>query len=218
MLNLVLTPGARRGYNANLKAGAITSALDLAARYHCDMRHSDHVTNIALKLFEKLRKRFSFSLKQNLLLTIACILHESGHFTNSNDALESSFDLVKDAHIYGLNSRETLLAANIIVPQSLLGVTNNTQRMSNLDDDEVLFAAKMHAILHLADSLDYSQKQKAKLLSVILDEDRLIISVQIHEDFSLEQLMFKESALLFQEIFGIAPRLKINNIYQIGEN
>jgi len=217
MLNLVLTPGARRRHNDNLRTGAITSTLDLAARYRCDMNHCACVTNMALQLFEKLRKVFGFLKKQNLLLNIACLLHESGHYANSDDALESSFNLLKNAHIYGLCSRETLLAANIISPQSLLGFTRNTSRESMLDDEEVLFTAKMHAILRLSDTLDYSHKQKAKLLEIILEEDSLIISLRIHEDFTLEQWMFKESAALFKEIFGIVPRLKINNMYQGGD-
>ena len=168
MLNLILTPGARRRYDESLRTGAITSALDLAARYCSDMNHCGYVAGVALTLFEKLRKGFGFFKKQNLFLNIACLLHESGHYTNCDDMQEASFDLVKDAHIYGLCSRETLLTANIIAPQSLLGVARSAPRASMLNDEEVLFAAKMHALLHLSDTLDFSHKQKAKLLGVKL--------------------------------------------------
>jgi exopolyphosphatase/guanosine-5'-triphosphate,3'-diphosphate pyrophosphatase len=146
-------------------------------------------------------------------LHIACILHETGHYANSDDAQEASFNLVKNAHIYGLCSKDTLLAANIIAPQSLLGVTRGISRGSMLDGEDVLFTAKMHALLHLSDALDYSQKQKAKLYNFNLEPDSLTVSVQIREDFTLERWIFKESALLFQEIFGITPKLKISNIY-----
>ncbi|MCL2760176.1 MAG: hypothetical protein FWD70_00815 [Desulfuromonadales bacterium] len=214
MMNLLLRPGARKGHDENLRTGAVISALDLAVRYRCDMNHCSYITDIALSLFEKLRKVFGFSKRQNLLLHIACILHGSGYYTNSSDIQEAAFNLVKDAHIYGLCSRETLLAANIIAPQSLLGVTRNALNKGTLASDDVLFAAKMHAILRLANDMDCSHKQKAKLHDLILEDDSLTISVKIQEDFTLEQWIFRESASLFQEIFGITPQLKINNIYQ----
>ena len=218
MLDLILTPGARRKYNANLRAGAITSAHSLAGRYRCDMEHCDQVAMIATILFEKLKKRFGFLKNQGILLNIACILHESGYYTSCYDIQEASFDLVKNAHIYGLRSRETLLVANIITPQSLPGVSRNTPRVSALNDEEVLFAAKMHAILRLSDNLDYSHRKKVKLLDVNLKDGSLIVDAAVDEDFTLEQWMFRESASLFQEIFGIVPRLRIKNSYQPEES
>ena len=215
MLDLILRPGAKKSHGESLRAGAISAAFDLAARYHCDIKHCEHVTRMALRIFEKLRKPFGFIKKQDLLLHIACILHESGHYANSDNVAESSFNLIKDAQIYGLCSRDALITANIIAPQSLLGVTRNVVRGGVLDGDDVLFAAKMHAILYLTDALDYSRKQKAKLSDVFIEDDCLVISVQIREDFTLEQWLFKESAVLFKEIFGIEPKLRINNVYHM---
>jgi len=212
MLNYLLKPDSHKKYNENLYEGAISSAVDFAARYRCPMKHCIHVSEIALALFEKLKKAFGFTKKQKLLLHIACILHESGHYVNSGDVQEASFNLLKDARIYGLSSRETLLAANIIAPQSLLGVTR-ALRGSVITGEDILFAAKMYALLNLSDALDYSRKQKAKLHDLKLENDSLIISVQIREDFTLERWIFKERAELFQEIFGITTQLKINNIY-----
>ena len=216
MLNYLLKPDSHKKHNENLYAGAASSALDLAARYRCHIKHCVHTAEIALGIFEKLKKAFDFTKKQKLLLHIACILHESGHYVNSGDVQEASFNLLKDARIYGLSSRETLLAANIVAPQSLLGVTR-ALRGSMIAGEDILFAAKMYALLQLSDALDYSHKQKAGLRDLTLENDSLVISVQIREDFTLERWMFREKAELFQEIFGITTRLKINNIYHSEE-
>ena len=211
MLNLHLQPKARRAYNDSLRAGTITSAVDLAQRYHCDLKHSQHVTDLALTLFEKLRKVHGLSQKQSLLLQIACILHETGHYTTVADTKEASYDLVKDAQIYGLRAHETLLCANIISPQNLLGVTTGAWQNYLLAEDDVLFINKMHAILRLADSLDYSRKHKAKLYGVEQSDDHLTLTLTVQEDYSLEQWMFRHSSVLFQEVFGIIPRIKIKS-------
>lgn len=217
VLNLILRPGARRSYNESLRAGAVSSALELSARYCCDLEHSRHVTKFAMTLFENLRRTHGFSRQQGLLLQTACILHESGYYTNTADLQETSYDLVKDAQIYGLRAHETLLAANIISPRSLLGVARDSRRVTFSREDE-LFINKMHAILHLADALDYSRKQKAELFSLEQKDASLILSLRTREDYALEQCMFRQSASLFQEIFGIEPQIVIENSKRMGGN
>ncbi len=214
MQNLMLVPGARKKHNAGLRGGAVVSALDLAGRYRCDLNHAKFVAGTALAFFERLKWLIGLPAQKRHLLHIACILHEAGFYTNSADAQEASFDLIRDAHIYGLTSHDTLLTANIISPRNLLGIARGVWRGGALDGEDVLSAAKMHAILQLADALDYSRKQKAKLSGVELREGHLLISIKINEDFTLEQWRFKECASMVQEIFGITPVLTINNIYQ----
>ena len=81
-----------------------------------------------------------------------------------------------------------------------------------LNDKDALFASKMHTILQLSDALDYSRKQKAVITDISLETDRLVITVNTNEDFTLEQWRFMRRAFLFREVFGITPKLKINNI------
>ena len=218
MLSLYLRPDARREYNRELRESIRTSAVDLSRRYRCDLRHASQVSAHALTLYDKLRKLHGLSKRQSLLLETACILHECGQYTNTSDTQEASFDLVKDAQIYGLGSGETLLAANIISPQNLLGLSQRRSRQQLLQDEDMMFAAKMHAILHLADALDFSHKQKAVITGVEQKSETMTleISVRIQEAFTLEQLMFRQGAELFQEIFGLTPVLNIESIYQMG--
>jgi exopolyphosphatase/guanosine-5'-triphosphate,3'-diphosphate pyrophosphatase len=220
MVNLLLVPGARKKHNENLAAGAVSSALDLAIRYKQDITHVENVASIAQILFENLRKILGFSKSDEMFLRIACLLHETGHYTNTDDTREASFDLVKAAHIYGLRAYETNLIANIIAPRSLLGVITGSfdARAAALSEKDILFAAKMHSLLYMADSLDFSHKQKAKISKIQLDNDSMTISAHINEDYTLEQWMFRESAALFREIAGITPLLKIGNIYDWEEN
>jgi exopolyphosphatase/guanosine-5'-triphosphate,3'-diphosphate pyrophosphatase len=215
MQNLILIPGARRKYNADLQDGAISSAFDLAARYRCDIGHCEHIKSTALKIFDKLKELTGLTNQHRFLLRIACILHESGYYTNSAQVLDTSFDLVSDSYIYGLTYRETLLAAKIVSPGSVSGNEKGRWKGNELLEADLLSAAKMNAFLNLADALDYSHKQKAKVLDIALEGDKLIVSVYIDADYTLEQWMFQDSAKLFQEIFGITPVLRKNNIYDI---
>jgi len=210
-LDLILRPKARQTYEKSLRAGVIASALDIAARYGCDTKHSLYISKLALTLFKELSDLHGHSQRQSMLLYTACILHDVGSHTYTINATEASYALVKDAQIHGLKSHETLLAANIISPQSLLGITTSAWREAALKEDELLFVGKMHAILHLSNALDYSRRQKAELVGVRHDENSLVIHLKIREDYTLEQWVLRQSASIFQDVFGIALQLRIEN-------
>jgi len=213
MLDSVLRTSTRKSYNDGLYSGALSSAFDLASRYNCDIKHSEYVSSAAIEMFKALKKILGFDKKQSLLLHVACILHESGHYTNSKDSRKAAFHLIRDAHVYGLCSYETLLTANIVSPRSLPGESSKKLRGGILTQEESLFVAKMHALSRIADSLDYSHKQKAQITGVKLDNENLLIELQIREDYTLEQWVFNQRIPLFREIFGITPKLIIDNIY-----
>jgi exopolyphosphatase/guanosine-5'-triphosphate,3'-diphosphate pyrophosphatase len=213
MLDSILRYESRKNHANRLYSGALSSALDLAERYHCNVNHGNYVADAALEIFKALKKVSVFNKKQSLLLHIACILHESGHFTNSKNSRKSAFHLIRDAHIYGLCSHETLLIANIVSPRSLPGRSIEKKKNGILSQDDVLLIAKMHAISRIADALDYSHKQKAEITSIILDGDNLIITLQLREDYTLEQWVFNQRLPIFREVFGITPILIIDNIY-----
>lgn len=213
LLDILLRPGARRSHNSGLRSGALSSAVDLAKRYRCDIAHCLMVTETAERVLSKLKGPFGFSKRHETLLQIACILHECGYFINSENTQQATFDLVKNAHIYGLRRQDALLAANIIVPNSFAD-TRNTGQL----DEDILLASKMNAILQLADSLDASRKQKATLREVSLSDDSLVISVRTDEDITLETWMFRQSALLLRESFGISPELKVRSRYGLEES
>ena len=213
MLGLMLQPGERRRYNESLKAGTIAAAMDLAARYGCDLVHSRYVADTSLQLFQELKGLHGLTKKHSHYLQVACILHEAGYSTNSALKIDSaSFNLVRDVYMYGLCRRETLLCASIIAPHNLSGIAHVTSVADMLSREEALFTAKLHAIMRLTDILDYSHRQKGRICDVTLEGTRLVIGIRVCEDFTLEQLMFRQGQALFEEVFGITPELRITRV------
>jgi len=50
-------------------------------------------------------------------------------------------------------------------------------------------------------------------MNVSLEGDNLNISVELREDYTLEQWVFNQRTSLFRDVFGITPKLIIDNIY-----
>ena len=70
-------------------------------------------------------------------------------------------------------------------------------------------AAKLIAIIQLANSLDASHKQKLDLVSVRSEEGNFILRVRAGEDFLLEHWMFQKHSEFFRAVFGLQPELKM---------
>jgi exopolyphosphatase/guanosine-5'-triphosphate,3'-diphosphate pyrophosphatase len=67
----------------------------------------------------------------------------------------------------------------------------------------------MAALLRVADALDESRSQRIHELQATREDDRLVISIPMVEDLSLETLGLKQNGLLFEETFGLPVLLRM---------
>lgn len=69
-------------------------------------------------------------------------------------------------------------------------------------------AAKLTAIIRVANVLDRSHKQKIEEIRASVKEQELMMTVTAREDMTLERGLLGESSDFFEEIFSIRPVLK----------
>jgi exopolyphosphatase/guanosine-5'-triphosphate,3'-diphosphate pyrophosphatase len=81
-----------------------------------------------------------------------------------------------------------------------------------LTEFDFLRVAQLTAILRIANSLDQSYLQKITEIRTSKKEDRLIIDVQVKEDFTLEKGLFQMSIEFFEDMFDIKPELKVRRV------
>jgi exopolyphosphatase / guanosine-5'-triphosphate,3'-diphosphate pyrophosphatase len=61
----------------------------------------------------------------------------------------------------------------------------------------------------VADALDESRSQRIHEIQAVREGDRLVISVPMVEDLSLENLALKQNGALFEETFGTPVLLRM---------
>jgi exopolyphosphatase/guanosine-5'-triphosphate,3'-diphosphate pyrophosphatase len=61
----------------------------------------------------------------------------------------------------------------------------------------------------VADALDESRSQRIHQIQIEREDDRLVVSVPLVEDLSLETLAFKQNGHLFEETFGLPVLLRM---------
>ena len=169
--------------------------------------------NIALTIFDSMKKVHGLGKRERLLLSLATILHDCGKYISMSNLGECSYNIILYTEIIGVSHVEREMLANVVKFNHLkFGYYDIITQSSKLDRQDYLKIAKLTAILKLANGLDRSQKQKFKDIKVSLKDHDLIITVNTNEDITLEKGMLGERSDFFEEVFSIRPVIRQKRI------
>ena len=187
----------------------LACALNLSKRYMGNKKRSETLENIALTIFDSMKKIHGLGHRERLLLSLATILHDCGKYISMANLGECSYNIILYTEIIGLSHIEREMVANVVKFNHLkftyYDVVTNS---SKLDKKAYLTIAKLTAILKLANGLDRSQKQKFKDIKIALKNHDLMITVNTNEDITLEKGMLHERSDFFEEVFSVRPIIK----------
>lgn len=191
----------------NFADDILSVARKLSIRYQCDKQHIQNVENVALRIFDAVRKQNNLTKKDRLLLQIAVILHSCGAFVDLDDIGENSYKIVMSTEIIGISHQERMMVASII------RYTNEffpqySQFKEDFEREEYIKIAKLNSILCLADAMDRSHRQKFDKITIRKQDNNLVITANSLYDITLEKGMFRKLSGFFEEAFGIRPVLK----------
>jgi len=188
----------------------IRSAIDLGRKFEYDEAHATHVAQLCASLFHQLREEHQLSSRYEVILRIAALLHEIGLFVSNRSYHKHSLYLIRNSELFGLGKKDLLIAALVARYHRRASPQPTHEGYATLDRDERVAVAKMAAILRIADALDESRSQRIHEATVEREKDRLIISIPMVEDLSLENLALKQNGLLFEETFGMPVQLRVS--------
>lgn len=185
----------------------LSSSRTIARKYMVDMQHVENIQNLALQIFDRIRKLHGLGKRERLLLQIATILHSCGSYIDSIQSRECSYRIIMSTEIIGLSHTERAMVANMVRYNS-----GPFPSAPELEDDftkeEYITIVKLNAILRTANVLDKSNRHKIKNVGVSLRDGTLVITADTMEDITLEKGLFHRKADIFQDVFGIRPMLK----------
>lgn len=185
----------------------IAAARNIANRYHCNNKHIENVEYLALNIFDNLKKLHGLGKRERLLLQIAVILHKCGEYINMTAVYENSYHIIMSTEIIGLSHLEREITANIIRLNSE-NFKELHQIQGNITKDAYITISKLTAIFRIANALDISHKQKLTQVKLSIKDRELIITATTPEDITLEQGLFDNKAVFFEEVYGLIPVLK----------
>lgn len=184
----------------------VAAAKNMAKRYRYNKNHTAFVTEVALQVFDRMKKFHGLGKRERLLLQLACLLHECGKFVNMDEPGVNGYQIIMSTEIIGLSHKERKLLALIVYHNTM--ELQPYADMNAYETEDYLLVAKLAAILRLANVLDRSHRQKLAGCSVVRKGQELIITGQSDADVTLEASLFKAKADFFEEIYGVRPVLK----------
>ena len=200
--------------NHDFRQDIIACALNISKRYQGNKKRSETLENIAVTIFDSMKKIHGLGKRERLLLQLATILHDCGKYISMVNLAECSYNIILYTEIIGLSHIEREIVANVVrFNHERFAYFDTISGHSLLEKNNYMVIAKLTAILKLSNALDRSQKQKFKDIKVTLKDHTLSIMVYTQEDMTLELGLLKERADFFEEVYSIKPEIRQKKIY-----
>jgi exopolyphosphatase / guanosine-5'-triphosphate,3'-diphosphate pyrophosphatase len=206
--SLIVCPAAiREGILESLMSGTRdsvrrASVLALARRMHCDMRHGNHVAELAGCLFDGLADEFALRHAGREILEYASLLHETGMHISERGHDRHTDYIVRHGDLKGFTEEQIATIASLARFYRINPPEDWREAAPELNAKQRLEAQKLTAILRVADGLDRGHRQRVRAIRVSADDGEVAIELHTRGDASVEIESAKKRAKYFREIFG----------------
>jgi exopolyphosphatase/guanosine-5'-triphosphate,3'-diphosphate pyrophosphatase len=181
----------------------LTSALQIGRKYAFDEQHGLAVARYAVQLFDEMRALHNLSIDYRVLLEVAALLHDIGHFINMNDHHKHSLYLLMATPIIGLSKEQMALVANIARYHRKSLPKPQHEPYNMLSSKDRVIVAKLAAILRLADAMDNEHAGKVETFSVEYKKPKFILTLKGEGDLLLEKWAVMKKSAMLEEVFNV---------------
>ncbi|KAB3531786.1 exopolyphosphatase [Alkaliphilus serpentinus] len=155
--------------------------------YDVNIKHSNHVKNLALSIFDQTTKLHKMGREARRLLSVAALLHDIGSYVDYYNHHKHGFYLVLNSRINGLRNRQLLMCAFIVANHREIPFKEDWRKYSTLINKADYEAIKKLSIfLRIAEQLDRSEFGSVEEVACYLTEDCLQIMVKSPNSPELE--------------------------------
>jgi exopolyphosphatase/guanosine-5'-triphosphate,3'-diphosphate pyrophosphatase len=181
----------------------MASAMQLGRKYAFDEQHGIATAQFAVHLFDEIRQLHNLSAEHRLLLEVAALLHDIGHYVNMMDHHKHTQYLLLASSIIGLSQAQMAIVANIARyhRKSFPKPQHDAYRVLSSKDRVVV--SKLAALLRLADAMDNEHASKVADFSVEYKKPKLAIILKGEGDLLLEKWALAKKAELFEEVYSV---------------
>ncbi|WP_419946360.1 Ppx/GppA phosphatase family protein [Candidatus Poriferisodalis sp.] len=183
----------------------------VANSFHEDLRHAEHITDLALELFDGLCPLHGFGDEDRELFEAASLLHNVGIFISHSAHHRHSYYIIRNSeHLTGFTEREIEIIAQVARYHRKSAPKSKHAEFASLDSADQNRVRWMAAMLRVAIGLDRSNRQVVTRVRVADDESpprqngelRLMARVSPGADTSVELFTAQNRSDLLEAISG----------------
>lgn len=185
------------------KQQIVNSAIEVASRFEVDLRHARYVSSYAQTLFRFMHAHDSLSAREEMILTVAAILHETGGFINARAHHKHSYYIISNSDIFGLSTRDIQLAALVARYHRRSPPKSSHTAYTQLQHLDRLVVARLAAILRIANVLDALKSRHPIGISCRRQDRTLVILADMVTNLPLLQKQINDRSDLFTQVYGL---------------
>jgi exopolyphosphatase/guanosine-5'-triphosphate,3'-diphosphate pyrophosphatase len=179
------------------------SVRNLAAQYHPEAAHTEHVAKLALEIWDALAAAgvHPGRADERELLWAAAMLHDIGTAVDYDDHHKHSRYLILNAGLPGFSPRETALIGQAArYHRKGMPSLGEFAPLARKGDEELL--ARCAAVLRVAEQLERPRDQTIRHARVVVEDGRVELRLQSDADVTISRWGAQRQADLFRRAFG----------------
>jgi exopolyphosphatase/guanosine-5'-triphosphate,3'-diphosphate pyrophosphatase len=173
----------------------------LARRCGSDIEHSQHVTVLALSLFDQTRALHQLDDWDREMLEYAALLHDIGQHVSRKGHHRHAAYLVDHAQLRGFAPDEIQFLAALVRHHRRGEIKASEPRVATLDRSARDRLRKLAALLRLADGLDRGRRGVVESLDVEVGADLVMLRLRARDNAELELWGVRRRRDLFEKVF-----------------
>jgi exopolyphosphatase / guanosine-5'-triphosphate,3'-diphosphate pyrophosphatase len=178
------------------------SALQLGRKYSFDEKHGLAVSRLATQIFDQTLHLHDLDGESRLLLEVAALLHDIGHFIGVSSHHKHSFYLLQAGPIVGLSPAQMEIVANIARYHRKSLPKLEHLPFKSLPPKQRHRVSTLGAILRVADAIDRQHSNSVSRVGLVFKGPKVLLRLHGKADLLLEKWALSKRKDLFEEIFG----------------
>jgi len=203
-------PRARQ--HSQLESERQDALIETCKRYGVDRKYCEHVCDLALQLFEALKRLHNLSPEYRQWIAAAAMLQEVGSYINRSGRHRHSYYLISNSEIFGFTPEQRNFIATIAryLGKSRPAIDDSPLKKLRVSDRAALPKAVL--LLRLARALNQSRRGAVqKITARIQDSNVWLRPVGKKDLMDLELWAAEKEKSYFREVFGRELLLSSNS-------
>ena len=159
------------------------------------------MSKLALQIFDQTQTFHELDAEARLILQIAALLHDIGHYVNVANHHKHAFYLILASPLIGMSQMQMDMVANVARYHRKSAPKVQHKPYEDMLPKQRLTVSKLAAILRLADALDHEHASTVDEVKVEFRRPRFIFRLKGKGDMLLEKWALAAKRDLFESVF-----------------
>src|SRR5688572_8597608 len=177
-----------------------------------DLQHARQVSRLAGSLWMQLSSPLALKSEDRELIESAALVANVGYLINFEGHHKHSYHLILNSELPGFERRELQLLASVARYHRGSPPKRTHAEYGDLPSEDQGRVAALAAILRLALALDRTHQQHVADVQAIVDDRRVLITVDSHGDTEVDLWAAERKVELFEKVFGREVRFSAGDL------